>query len=133
MNESHAKPPSRRLVIIGGLIAAGVIAVFVLLPCTLREVGSRAVLGRDISNWSQVDTAVRIYRMERRHYPASLDEPDFQPYLGDSAAAFLREGRVVYHPPSPDSPPTFIIVHMTTPRGNYSTQLDGTRLYPNSK
>ena len=133
MNESPAKPPSRRFVIIGGLIAAGIICFFVLLPCTLRELGSRAVLGRDISNWSQVDSGIRVYRMERGHYPVSLHEPDFQPYLGEHVVAFLREGRVAYHLPAADSPPTFILVHMTTPRGDYSTQLDGTRLYPNSK
>ena len=133
MNESHAKPATRRLIIVGGLVAAGIIGVFVLLPCTLRELGSRAVLGRDISNWSQIDTAVRIYRMQRGHYPASLDEPDFQPYLGEHVVAFLREGRVAYHPPAADSPATFILVHMTTPRGDYSTQLDGTLLSPNSK
>jgi hypothetical protein len=133
VNESHAKPATWRLIIVGGLAAAGIIGVFVLLPCTLRELGSRAVLGRDISNWSQIDTAVRIYRMQRGHYPASLDEPDFQPYLGEHVVAFLREGRVAYHPPAADSPPTFILVHMTTPRGDYSTQLDGARLYPNSK
>ena len=133
MNESPAKPPSRRFIIIGSLIAAGIICFFVLLPCTLRELGTRAVLGRDISNWSQVDSAVRVYRMERGHYPASLDESDFQPYLGEHIVAFLREGRVTYHFPAADSPPTFILVHMTTPCGDYSTQLDGTRLYPNSK
>ena len=133
MNESHAKPPSRRLVIFGGLIAAGVIAVFVLLPCTLREVGSRAVLGRDISMLHQVYSAVRIYHLDRAHYPASLDEPDFQPYIDERVVAFLREGRLAYHPPTSDSSPTFIILHMTTPRGDFSTQLDGTPLYPNSK
>jgi hypothetical protein len=130
---SPSKPSSRRLVIIGGLIAAGTICFFILLPCTLRELGSRAVLGRDISHWSQVDSAVRVYRMERGHYPASLDAPDFQPYIDEHVIAFLHEGRVTYHPPAADSPPTFTLVHMTTPRGDYSTQLDGTRLYPNSK
>ena len=133
MNESPAKPPSRRFVIIGGLIVAGIIGFFVLLPCTLREVGSRAVLGRDISMLRQVYSAVRVYHMDRGHYPASLDEPDFPPYVGEHVVTFLREGRVAYHPPAADSPPTFIILHMTTPRGDYSTQLDGTPLYPNSK
>ena len=71
--------------------------------------------------------------MDRGYYPASLDAPDFQAYIDESVAAFLREGRLVYHPPAADSPPTFILVHMTTPRGDYSTQLDGTPLYPNSK
>jgi hypothetical protein len=71
--------------------------------------------------------------MERGHYPASLEEPDFQPYLGEHLIAFLREGRVAYHPPAADSPPTFILVRLTTPRGDYATQLDGQRLYPNSK
>ncbi|MEO8353616.1 MAG: hypothetical protein ABI680_17960 [Chthoniobacteraceae bacterium] len=132
MKESHAKPPSRRLVIIGGLIAAGIICVFVLVPCTLREVGSRAALGRDISIWRQVDSAVRVYQLERDHFPASLDEPDLQPYLGEHVVTYLREGRVAYHPPAPDNPPTFIIVHMTKPRGDYSTQLDGIPLYPHS-
>lgn len=126
-------PRSRRFVIVGGFIAAGIICFFVLLPCAGRELGARAALGRDISNWSQVDNAVRVYRMERGHYPASLDEPDFQPYLGDNVVTFLREGRVTYHPPAADSPPTFILVHITTPRGDYSSQLDGTLLYPNSK
>jgi hypothetical protein len=71
--------------------------------------------------------------LERGHFPTSLDEADFQPYLDEHVVAFLREGRVTYHPPSPNSPPTFVIVHMTTPRGDYSSQLDGTPLYRNSK
>ena len=83
--------------------------------------------------WHQVDSAVRVYQMDHGHFPASLDEPVFQPYIDEDVVAFLREGRVAYHPPAPDSPPTFIIVHMTTPRGDYSAQLDGTLLYPNSK
>lgn len=133
MNESHANPASWRLVIIGGLVVAGIIGLFILVPCTLREVGSRAVLGRDISMLHQVYSAVRLYHMDRAHYPASLEEPDFQPYIDERVVTFLREGRLAYHPPASDSPPTFIILHMTTPRGDFSTQLDGTPLYPNSK
>ena len=83
--------------------------------------------------WRQVDSAVRVYHMQFGHYPASLDAPDFQPYVSESVIAFLREGRLAYYPPAADSLPTFILVHMTTPRGDYSTQLDGTPLYPNSK
>lgn len=132
VSENHAKLTPRRLVIIGGLIIAIVIGFFVLLPCTLRDLNSRALLGRDISYWNQVYLAVRIYHQERGHYPPSLTESDFQPYLGGHVAAFLREGRVVYHPPAADSPPTFILLQMTTPQGDYSIQLDGTRLYPNS-
>ena len=132
MNENHAKPPPRRLVIICCIVAAVVIGFFALLPCA-RELGTRAVLGRDITMWSQVDSAVRVYHMQVGHYPVSLDAPDFQPYINESVTVFLREGRLTYHPPTADSPPTFILVHMTTPRGDYSAQLDGTRLYPNSK
>jgi hypothetical protein len=83
--------------------------------------------------WLQVDSAIRIYQTQRGHYPPSLDDPELQPYLSEHVITFLREGRVTYHPPRQDSPPTFIIVHMTTPRGDYSTRLDGTPLYPNSK
>jgi hypothetical protein len=91
------------------------------------------MLGWDISRWHQVDSAIRVYHMEHGTYPASLSAPDFQPYINEGVAAFLREGRLVYYPPAADSPPTFIIVHMTTPRGDFSSQLDGTPLYPNSK
>lgn len=83
--------------------------------------------------WRRVSIAVRIYHTERGHYPASLTEPDFQPYLDEHVVAFLREGRISYYPPRPDSPPTFIIVHLTTPRGDYRTQLDDQPLYPKSK
>lgn len=130
---SSARAISRRLIIVAALIAAGIVGCFILLPCTLREAGSRAALGRDISLSRQVDSAVRVYHRDRGSYPASLDAPDFQPYIDASIAAFLREGRLTYHPPAADSPPTFIIIHMTTPRGAYSFQLDGTPLYPNSK
>jgi hypothetical protein len=132
VNETQKKPLSGRL-IIGSLVAAGIITVFIAVPCTLREVGARAALGRDISMWRQVDSGVRIYHLERGHYPASLNAPDLQPYLDKYVIAFLREGRLTYHRPAPDSPPTFIIIHMTTPRGDYSSQLDGTPLFPNSK
>ena len=94
MNESHAKPASWRLVIIGGLVVAGIIGLFILVPCTLREVGSRAVLGRDIAMLHQVYSAVRLYHMDRAHYPASLEEPDFQPYIDERVVAFLREDRL---------------------------------------
>jgi hypothetical protein len=133
VNANHPKPPSRRLVIIGGLIATGIIGIFFLVPCTLREAGFRAVLGRKLSDWKRVQTALRIYHMDRGHYPASLDEPDFQPYIDESLAAFLREGDLAYHPPAADSPPTFILLQLITPRGDYSFQLDGTPIYPNSK
>lgn len=129
----RGKAASWRFVIIGGLVAAGIIGFFVLLPCTVRELGSRAALGRDLSYWSQVDSAIRIYHMERGHWPASLDEPDFQPYMDERVMSFFRESRLVYHAPAVDSPPTFILLGMTTPRGDYSTQLNGTRVYPNSK
>lgn len=83
--------------------------------------------------WRQIDSAVRIYQGERGHYPTSLDAPDFQPYLTEHLVSFLREGRLTYRVPAADSPSTFILVRMTTPRGDYSTQLDGTLLYPGSK
>ena len=133
MNESQTKPTSRRLVIIGSLVAVGVIGFFVLLPCATRELNSRALLSRDIGRSRRIDAAVRVYHMDRGFYPASLDVPDFQPYIDADIAAFIREGRVSYHPPAADSPPTFVIIHMTTPYGEYSFQLDGTPLYPNSK
>jgi hypothetical protein len=131
MNEALPSRSPQRRIIIGGLIATGI--VFLSLLYTLREAGLRAVVSRDISNWIQVDSAVHVYRMERGRYPASLDEPDLQPYFDDHVVAFLREGRITYHFPAADSPPTFILVHMTTPRGDYSTRLDGTRLYPDCK
>jgi hypothetical protein len=56
-----------------------------------------------------------------------------QHYLDAHVIAFLREGRLTYHRPARDSPRTFIIIHLTTPRGDFSSQLDGTPLYPNSK
>jgi hypothetical protein len=133
MNASQKKPLSRRALIMGSFVAAVIITFFIAVPCTLRELGQRAVLGRDVAMWRQVDSAVRIFHLERGHYPASLDEPALQPYLDAHVVAFLREGRLTYHPPAPDSPPTFIIIHMTTPRGDYSSQLDGTPLFPNSK
>jgi hypothetical protein len=124
--------PSRRLVFWCGLATVAVVCFFVLLPCALREANSRAVLGRDISRWKQIDSVVRVFHMEHGRYPASLEEPDFQSSLSGDIIAFLGEGRVAYHPPAPDSPPTFILVRVTTPRGDISTQLDGTPLYPAS-
>jgi len=118
---------------LGGILAAGALCYFVLWPCTLRELGARAVLGRDISMLHTVGSAIRVYHLERGRYPASLDEPDFQTYIDEHIVAFLREGRVVYHPPAADSPPTFILLHMNTPRGNYSTQLDGRELSSRSQ
>ena len=108
MDEIRTRPPSRRFVIIGGLAVAAIVGFFVLLPCALREVSSRAVQGRDISFLRQIDSAVRVYHLDRGRYPASLDAPDFRPYIDESAIAFLREGRLAYHAPAADSPPTFI-------------------------
>jgi hypothetical protein len=118
---------------IGGLLAAGALCCFLLWPYTLRELSARAVLGRDISKLHTVGSAIQVYHLERGSYPASLDEPNFAPYIDEHVVAFLREGRVIYHPPAADSPPTFIFVHMTTPRGDCSTQLDGKELYSRSK
>ena len=132
MNYKPAKPPSR-LVIIGGLLAAGIIVFFVLLPCSLREINSRVAVGRDIAMWHRVRSAVYAYHQDHGAYPASLDTADFQPYIDGSLAAYLREGRLAYYPPTADSPSTFILIQMTTPRGNYSIQLDGTPVYPHSK
>ena len=133
MNESHAKPPSRRLVIIGSLVAAGIIGAFVLLPCTLRELGSRAALGRDISSWHQVESAIYRYHMDSDLYPLSLNDPDFQRYIDDSVRVFLREGRLAYYHPPPDPPRSFILIRLTTPRGTYSTRLDWQPDYPTYK
>jgi hypothetical protein len=134
VNESTAKPHSRRLaIIVGSLVAAGVVGFFVLLPCTLREINSRMALGSDLSMWGRVDSAVRVYHLDHGQYPASLDTSDFQKYIDPSVAAWLREARLTYHPPAADSPPTFILLRLTTPRGECFMQLDGTPVYPNSK
>lgn len=125
--------PPRRLVLLCGFAAVAVLCFFVLLPCALREANSRAVLGYNISRLREIDSAVRVFQLQHGRYPASLEEPEFQASLRKETIAFVRAGRVAYHPPAQDSPPTFNLVRITTPRGDISTQLDGTPLYPAAK
>lgn len=112
------------------LIAGGLfVAALALAYFGLREVALRGVASRDIVSWKQLDSAIRIYHADHGSYPASLQPPDFQPQITAQSAALIREGRLIYYVPAADSPPTFILVHLTTPRGDYASRLDGEPVY----
>jgi hypothetical protein len=109
----------------GGLVALSLVAAAFLACYVVRELGFKAVMGRDVSYVRQVHNLALIHFQDRGTYPASLDAPDFQSSLTPDLAAFLREGRLTYHRPAPDSPPAFVLLHLTTPRQGYTVLLDG--------
>lgn len=126
MNGNDTKSPFRLRYVRAAIGATAIILVFVVWPYTERQVGISAA--QDISMQHRLHVALTTYYTAHTHYPSSLDAADFQPFLDAPLTAFIREGRITYFPPAADSPPTFIVLHLTTPRGEFSSQLDGNRL-----
>jgi hypothetical protein len=108
------KRRSRKLSVTEGLLAVAILGSFILLPCTIYEMGSRSETGRNIAMARQLYLAIYNYHSDRGSYPASLDTADFQPYIDKRLADFLGEGRVTYLRPPPESPPKFVVFDLRT-------------------
>ena len=115
--------------IAGVLLAVVVGLLLYALPGAIRF----DTTSREIAFLGELDTAVRTYHRGHGFWPASALEPEPQSQIDVRAVALIRRGRLAYYVPAADSPPTFILIRLTTPEGNYAKLVNGTFVYPPSK